>query len=127
MHHLWHTVTVLAAVSIMAACAHQPVDRSRFATSRGETTVRVKNDRFLNATIYLLRGAHRTRLGTVSGYSSETFIVPSHMMSGLTELRFLVDPIGERETETTDVILTEPGEMIELMIRREGGSYASRR
>ncbi len=127
MHHLWHTVIALAAVGVIAACAHQPVDRSRLATPGGETTVRVMNDRFLNATIYLLRGAHRTRLGTVSGYSQETFVVPSHVMSGLTELRFLVDPIGEREMEMSDVILTEPGEMIELMIRREGGTYHSRR
>ncbi len=127
MQHLWHTVTVLAAASVLASCAHQSLERSQLAASGSETTVRVRNDRFLNATIYLLRGAQRMRLGTVSGYSSETFVVPSHYMSGLTELQFLVDPIGQRETEVTDVILTEPGEMIELMLRREGGAYPTRR
>jgi hypothetical protein len=106
---------MLAALAL-AACARANENRES-VTPDAEVRVKVTNDAFWDANIYLMRGSSRARLGTVNGHSTNTFVLPRQMMLGLTEIRFIVDWIGRRDAEASETIVAEPGDEIELIIR----------
>lgn len=116
MPRLWSMVAVAAAVTVLAACA-RPGEQMEDISPEAETTVFVRNDRMLDVTVHLLRGALRTRLGTVTAHSSRSFVIPGHLVAGLAELRFLVDPIGERGMGTSEMIVAQPGDVIRITVR----------
>jgi hypothetical protein len=101
-----------------AACSGANRERGALPAPNAETVrVTVRNDAFWEANIYLLQGAARRRLGTVSGHSTGTFVLPRHLIIGVSELRFVVDFIGRRDGAVSETILAVPGDEIELTIR----------
>jgi hypothetical protein len=86
-------------------------------SSEERVRVTVRNEAFHDARIYLVRGAERRRLGTVTGNSTSTFVLARHLIFGLTDLRFAVDWIGRRGGGASDMILAQPGDEIRLVIR----------
>lgn len=82
-----------------------PVDR--FA----DVTVQVKNDNFYDATIYVLSGDIRERLGNVGGGATQTFRFGWRS----SRVRFVIAllAVGEYPTEE---ITTNPGDELELQI-----------
>jgi hypothetical protein len=56
------------------------------------------------------------RLGTATGNSKSNFVVPSFLMSGLTTLRFVADPIGGRRASVSEEITITPGDTVVLTI-----------
>ena len=99
-----------------AQCSGRARDADSSTTDEN-VRVTVRNEAFWDATIYLLRGADRRRLGTATGNSSATFTVPRSMIFGLTDLRFIVDWIGRSGGATSESIVAQPGDVIELVIR----------
>jgi hypothetical protein len=68
-------------------------------------------------TIYVLRGGgQRIRLGTVTGNTTQVLVIPSYVLTGPTELRFLADPIGGTRTPVSEEITVSPGDDVELII-----------
>lgn len=80
------------------------------------TTVRVRNQNFLDMNIYVVRGGIRSRLGTATGNSTVTFRIPPSFVQVLTVLRFQADPIGGRGAPVTEEITVSPGDEVTLMI-----------
>jgi hypothetical protein len=87
------------------------------AVSPANVRVTVRNDTFYDATVYLLRGAARRRVGLVTATSTATFVLPRQAVAGLSEIRFGIDFIGRRDNTASETILAEPGDHIELIIR----------
>lgn len=116
MRALLSMAAVAVAVTVLAACARPGEQRDDISPDT-ETTVFVRNDRMLDVTVYLLRGTHRTRLGTVTAHSSRSFVISRELVAGLAELRFLVDPIGDRGIGTSETIVAQPGDVIRVTIR----------
>ena len=106
-------LTLLVLLSLFAACrrgAPEPRD------PRMETTLRVENRNFSDMNIFLLRSGQRLRLGTVSGLSTRTLVIPSNLVSSAVPLRFLADPIGSNRTPVSQEITVQPGDEVELAI-----------
>ena len=102
---------VLVAV-FLAACAY-----SRAAPNpQEETTVRVDNQATLDMNIYVLRGAERIRLGTVTGLSTQVLKIPKNIIFGATPLRFLADPIGSGRMPVSEEIVVTAGDQVTLRI-----------
>ena len=80
------------------------------------TVVRVTNQNFLDMNVYVLRGAERVRLGTVSGNRTERFTLPGNLVFGGTPVRFLADPIGSSRTAQSFEITVSPGDEVTLTI-----------
>jgi hypothetical protein len=103
---------VLAAAGLLAACAY-----SRAAANpQEETTVRVDNQGTLDMNIYVLRGAERIRLGTVTGLSTQVLKIPKNIIFGATPLRFLADPIGSSRMPVSEEIVVTAGDQVTLRI-----------
>ena len=112
--HLMLALGVLAA----PACASNPKPSDTVGQDQQvETTrVRVENRNFADMEIYVLREGQRVRIGLATGNSTSTFTLPKYLMQVPTDLRFLADPIGSRDTPVSDVIHVEPGETVTLTI-----------
>lgn len=80
------------------------------------TTLRVRNQGFLDVNVYAVRGSQRVRLGTVTGNSTQVLRIPPFLMNGITPLRFIADPIGNQRTPTSDEIVVTPGDEVQLYI-----------
>ena len=104
---------VLALAAGSAACygkgknAPVPVER---------TTIVVENRGFLDRDIFVVRGGQRIRLGTVTGNSTATFTIPPSVVSAVTALRFIADPIGAPRPPVTEEITVSPGDRVVLTI-----------
>jgi hypothetical protein len=80
------------------------------------TAVRVDNQGFTDMTVYALRSSQRIRLGLVPGLTVRTFDVPPGLVSGLTTLRFVADPIGSTRPSVSEEITVAPGDTVMMMI-----------
>lgn len=113
MRHRW--MTVLLAVSLIDIVACKGPPPSTGASPLQPTLVTVRNDNWLDAVVYAVRGASRVRLGTVSGLSTTTLKAPtSYAPDGTFQL--LVDPIGSTTVFMTDGFVVSPGQRVELSI-----------
>ncbi len=82
----------------------------------GPTVVQVDNQGFLDMNIYALRSSQRVRLGTATGNGKTNLNVPPSLISGLTPLRFIADPIGGRRNSVSQEITVAPGDTVVLTI-----------
>ena len=80
------------------------------------TIVQVDNEGFLDMAVYVVRSSQRLRMGTATGNSKTNLRVPPGIVSGLTPLRFIADPIGGSRASVSEEITVSPGDTVVLMI-----------
>ncbi len=80
------------------------------------TVVQVDNQGFLDMAVYVMRSSERVRLGTATGNAKTSFRVPPGIVSGLSPLRFIADPIGGTRASVSEEITVAPGDTIGLTI-----------
>jgi hypothetical protein len=85
-------------------------------TPQEATTLRVRNQSFLDHNIYVLNGGARTRLGTVTGNGTAVLRIPASFVQPGALLRFVADPIGSSVTPVSDQIAVTPGDEVQLII-----------
>ena len=76
--------------------------------------VHVQNDNFLDMDVYLVAEGLPTRLGTVSGNGSHTFVVDGSLASQ--DIRIVATPIGGNGRASTGSVLVSPGQTIDFRI-----------
>ena len=105
-------IAALAALTIdAAACARKNASKPE----PERTAVTVRNDNWLDVTVFAVRGGARTRLGFVTGMGRGTFPVPSDFVpDGV--LQLMVDPVGSSATYVTDRIVVSSGQRVELTV-----------
>lgn len=82
-----------------------------------ETKVRVENRNVTRMTIYVLKRSERIMLGSVPGLETMVFAIPDDLVTGLTSLRLLADPVGSSRSPISEEFDITPGDMIEMVIR----------
>lgn len=82
----------------------------------GPTILQVDNQGFLDMNVYAARNSQRVRLGTASGNNKTNFRIPSSLVSGITPLHFVADPIGGRRASVSQEINVAPGDTVVLTI-----------
>lgn len=106
------TVAFVLLGAMTAACASKP--RSDPAL-RERTTLTVDNQSFYDMTVYASRG-QRIRLGTAGGKSRTVFTIPRSLVSGVTTLHFIADPIGSSRASVSEEINVSEGDAIQMTI-----------
>lgn len=105
----------LISVLVLLACGGRPGETNPDPGS--PATLQVENQGFTDMVIYAVSGAgQRTRLGLVTGNSSQTFTIPSYLVRGAGPIRFLADPIGGTGAPVSEEILVRPGDTVGLTI-----------
>lgn len=82
----------------------------------GPTILQVDNQGFLDMNVYAARNSQRVRLGTAGGNGKTNFTIPASLVSGLTPLHFVADPIGGRRASVSEEITVAPGDTVVLTI-----------
>jgi hypothetical protein len=108
------TILLVASLSLVAGACHGLGRGSGVEPARA--SIRVDNEGFSDMTVYALRSAQRVRLGLAPGHANTVFTVPSALMNGLTQLRFIADPIGGARPSVSEEITVAPGDSVTLTI-----------
>ncbi|HEX6048986.1 MAG TPA: hypothetical protein VFZ21_06955 [Gemmatimonadaceae bacterium] len=120
-------LTSLLVVSSVGCASKQRYGPATWGDSP-TPTVTVRNDNWLDVVVYLVRGATRFRLGTVTGTSTETFRLTEAATAGASPLRIAADPIGSRAGYVSDPIVLAPGQRLEVNVasRISGSTFSIR-
>jgi hypothetical protein len=86
------------------------------ANQNQPTVLQVDNQGFIDMDVFTLRSSQRVRLGTAPGASKSNFTIPPSLVSGLTPLRFIADPIGGRRASVSQEITVAPGDTVVMTI-----------
>ncbi len=106
-------VAVAAVALALAACHHAGApDRGAPAATDEQLTIRVVNHNWLDVTIYLVHGGRQDRLGLATATSTTTFTLRLRNLSGGREYRLRGDPVGSRQTVTTEALRASGGDLV---------------
>ena len=109
---------VIALAVLLAACSRHHVPREDPRLMR--TTITVENQDFYDMTVYAVVNGQRDRLGIAPGNHTTELTIPSYLLNGVAQLRFVCDPIGGGRTPVTEEITVNPGDQL-MMIINPGG------
>ena len=105
------------ALVLLGAVGCKTLSHGSGNTEQNQATVlQVDNQGFIDMDVFTLRSSQRVRLGTAPGASKSNFIIPPSLVSGLTPLRFIADPIGGRRASVSQEITVAPGDTVVLTI-----------
>ena len=123
-----HLGTALAALLVATpACfwhrkpapARAPARNALLDVPEGEIALQVTNHNFLDVTIYVLHNGQRTRVGTVTGSSSQVFYLPARLLGLGREIQLFGDPIGSTDFAVTETLIIQPGQYIEWTLETD--------
>ncbi|HEX2092898.1 MAG TPA: hypothetical protein VHG28_10870 [Longimicrobiaceae bacterium] len=115
-----HRILLLVPVLLATGCTPAAGGRARQPEPDDRTTVRVDNRSWNAVNVYAIRSSQRIRLGTVQATSTTVLEIPRTLVSGITTLRFQIDPIGSNRTPISEQISVSPGEQVELIVPNTG-------
>lgn len=85
------------------------------AAGEADIIVEVRNDNWLDMTIYLVRNGESERVGTVGSFTRRTFrLKATRMLSDNVQL--MADPIGSNATYLSPNIIVNPGQTVRLTV-----------
>ena len=89
------------------------------AAPEGEVALSVTNHNYLDVVIYVLHDGQQTRVGTVTGSSSQVFYLRARLLGMGREIRLLGHPIGGQDLARTETIVVQPGQYIEWTLETD--------
>ena len=107
---------LVVSVGLLAAACTGFRHGSTSVDPNAPTVVQVDNQGFLDMAVYVLRSSERLRLGTATGNSKSNLRIPTGIVTGLTPLRFVADPIGGTRASVSEEITVTPGDTVGLTI-----------
>lgn len=119
-------LTAAVSLLVLGACAtRQPapapgsgnvVDLNGETTANGQTKVRVDNQNLADMTIYAYNGSQRIRLGRAAGNTTTDLVIPGSIVSGVTQLRFFAEPLGNQRGYLSEPIPVQPGDLVDFFV-----------
>jgi hypothetical protein len=106
----------ILAVLVLSGCGGRLSSPFRAGGGDEPIGVEVRNDNFLDVTVYVMPDGVSHRLGDVTGSSSATLEVPGRLIFAATSLRLMVNPIGSREAYLSEEIFVSPGDLLRLNV-----------
>lgn len=85
----------------------------------GPVTVEVVNNNFNDLNVYAVLGGQSLRLGTVTGKTTARLSLDEDRVAAAWGLRVRVEPIGSRESYTSDEVMVSAGAHVVLEIGAE--------
>lgn len=89
------------------------------APAEGEIALSVTNHSFLDVVIYVPHDGQQTRVGTVTGSSSQQFYLRPRLLGMGREIRLLGHPIGGQTTARTETLVVQPAQYIEWTLETD--------
>ena len=109
-------VLILGIALATIACAGRHHSKSE---PLSDIPLRVTNHNWLDVTIYVLHDGQRTRIGSVTGSSTQDFTLPRRLLGQSHELALLGEAIGSPDFARTEVLNIQPGQYIEWTLETD--------
>lgn len=107
------TIFSAGAVLTTTACSHNYEAGGQLAPENS-IALRVNNQNFLDMDVYAVSEGLATRLGSVTGNSSRTFVVDPSLAT--TDFRIVATPIGGTGRASTGSIMPAAGQTVDFTI-----------
>jgi hypothetical protein len=112
---------VVAMIAAVAGCSRAASHGSNSGDVTPVTRVRVENQAFLDMNVYVVNtSGGRTRLGTVTGNTNSTFVIPDYVLGPANSVSFIVEPIGANRAPISNSLYVQPGTTVVLTIPPNG-------
>lgn len=109
---------VLLFALVLPACSNRS-PQSAAGASQPPTVLRVDNASLSNMDIYLLReSGDRVRLGSVRSQQTADLIIPSGLIFGISQVRFIARPFPGPGAEVSQNIAVTAGDTVKMTILR---------
>jgi hypothetical protein len=112
--------TLLLSVTLFAGCARRGEtveDETDYRTA--EVALEVENHNWSDVVIYLTRGNLSRRLGMVTALSTKHFVFNYRELGPSGGNRLRANPIGGRDSYTSDDLLLQPGQILKLTLESD--------
>jgi len=109
-------VLILATTLATLACAGRHHSRLEPIP---DIPLRVTNHNWLDVTIYVLHDGQRTRVGSVTGSSTQEFTLPGRLLGQSHQLALLGEAIGSPDYARTEVLNIQAGQYIEWTLETD--------
>ena len=76
----------------------------------------LNNRHLLDVNVFLQHDGQPDRIATVTSSSSRSLVLPLWMLGQSKTIRLIAEPIGDETRYTTDVLVVQPGQIIELNV-----------
>jgi hypothetical protein len=105
---------LLVALTLACAGPRQNVDPEPVQAA-GFSLI-LNNRHLLDVNIFLQHDGQPDRIATVTSSSSRSIVLPIWMLGQSKTIRIIAEPIGDETQYTTDVLVVQPGQIIELNV-----------
>ena len=107
---------MIGIILVLIACAAprqnvdpEPVEESGFSLI-------LNNRHLLDVNIFLQHDGQPDRIATVTSATSHSIVLPLRMLGESKTIRIIAEPIGNETRYTTDILVVQPGQIIELNV-----------
>ncbi|MGZ8392260.1 MAG: hypothetical protein ACXWWK_05400 [Gemmatimonadales bacterium] len=76
----------------------------------------LNNRHLLDVNIFLQHDGVPDRIATVPSATTRQIVLPLRMLGQSKTIRLIAEPIGDENSYTTDVLVVQPGQIIELNV-----------
>ena len=76
----------------------------------------LNNRHLLDVNIFLQHDGQPDRIATVTSATSHSIVLPLRMLGESKAIRIIAEPIGNETRYTTDILVVQPGQVIELNV-----------
>jgi hypothetical protein len=76
----------------------------------------LNNRHLLDVNIFLQHDGQSDRIATVTSSSSQSLVLPLRLLGQSKTIRIIAEPIGDETRYTTDILLVQPGQIIEFNV-----------
>jgi hypothetical protein len=76
----------------------------------------LNNRHLLDVNIFLQHDGQPDRIATVTSSSSHSLVLPLRLLGQSKTIRIIAEPIGDETRYTTDILLVQPGQIIEFNV-----------
>ena len=108
--------SLLSLLVLAAACAGprqnvdpEPVEAAGFSLV-------LNNRHLLDVNIFVQHDGQPDRIATVPASTSRSFVLPLWMLGQSRTIRIIAEPIGDESRYTTEMLLVQPGQIVELNV-----------
>jgi hypothetical protein len=110
----------LLVLTALVACAGPRQNVEAGTAPERDGFVLVLNNRYpLDVNVFVQHDGQADRVGLVTGATSSSMVLPIWMLGQSKLIRVIAEPVGEDSRYTTDPLLVQPGQVVEINVESQ--------
>ena len=103
----------------ITACAGPRQNVDPEPVEAGGFSLILNNRHLLDVNIFLQHDGQADRIATVPTATSREIVLPLRMLGQSKTIRLIAEPIGDESRYTTDLLVVQPGQVVELNVESQ--------